>query len=617
MADAHRRSGGRKVPATPVNYAHNNYRWSTHRRDRPTHARGRVTTLIRGFLRPYSRQLGFLAALQVLQAAGNLYLPTLNADIINNGVLNVNLNYIWRTGGIMLGISVMLCLASLVSVRLSSFVSMSIGSDIRAAVYRRVQSFSVTELNRFGISSLTTRSINDVNQVQIFLQVTLGLMVISVVTALGAVVLAVRQGPKLSLLLVITVVVTLVLSGWAVRKLMPMFEYVQVKTDGLNHVLREQISGIRVIRAFLRTSTEEERFSRANTEITDATLRAGRVYALISPLVAIITNLSSVGVFWFGGKLVANGTLPIGNLTAFLLYILQILLYVGIGVTVLILFPRAAVGAQRIRQVIDTPSAIAEPTRPALPKRATGSVEFRHVIFGYAGSERPVLNDLTFAFSPGQTTAILGGTGSGKTTLINLIPRLLDSTEGTVLVNGVGVRKQSIDKLRAGIGLVPQTAYLFAGTVAGNLRFGKPDATDEELWHALEIAQARDFVTELPEQLGARVERGGVNLSGGQRQRLSIARALVRRPSVYLFDDCFSALDASTDARLRTALAPETTEASVVIVAQRVSTVMNSDQIIVLDSGSVAGIGTHTELLADCQTYQEIVASQLEGSSAE
>ncbi|GAA2000754.1 ABC transporter ATP-binding protein [Catenulispora subtropica] len=572
--------------------------------------------LIRTFLRPHARPLGFAAALQVLQAAGNLYLPILNADIVDHGVVKGDLGYIARAGAAMLGINVVLCVAALVSVRLSSWVAMAVGADLRAAVHGRVQSFSVVELNRFGVASLTTRSVNDVQQVQLFAQAALSLLVISTVTALGAVVLAVRQGPRLSLLLVGTLTAVLVLAGWVMVRLLPMFRSVQERTDGMNQVLREQIAGVRVARAFLRTGSERARFERANAGITGASLRAGRVFAVVTPLVLVIANLSGVGVLWFGGRLVADGSMPIGSLTAFLLYILQILLYVVIGVTVLTLLPRALASSHRIQEVLDTVPAVADPAEPVEPEAVTGAVAFRNVTFGYAGSERPVLDGLTLAFPPGRTTAILGGTGSGKTTLLNLVPRFLDATAGDVLVNGVAVGEQAAERLRAGIGLVPQAAYLFAGTVGDNLRFGRPDATDEQLWRALEVAQARDFVDALPGRLDARVERGGVNLSGGQRQRLSIARALVRQPSLYLFDDCFSALDAATDARLRAALSTETGDATVVIATQRAGTVLAADQIIVLDGGSVAGVGTHPELLADCPTYQQIIASQLEWGAA-
>lgn len=572
--------------------------------------------LIRTFLRPHARPLGFAAALQVLQAAGNLYLPILNADIVDNGVVKADLGHIARIGALMLGINIVLCVASLVSVRLSSWAATAVGADLRAAVHDRVRSFSVVELNRFGVASLTTRSVNDVQQVQVFAQAALSLLVISAVTALGAVVLAVRQGPRLSPLLVGTLAAVLVLAGWVMVRLLPMFRSVQVRTDGLNQVLREQIAGVRVARAFLRTGSERARFERANAGITDAQLRAGRVFAIVTPLVLVIANLSSVGVLWFGGRLVAGGSMPIGSLTAFLLYILQILLYVVIGVTVLTLLPRALASAHRIQEVLDTVPAIADPAEPVEPRDVTGAVAFRNVTFGYAGSERPVLDDLTLTFPPGRTTAILGGTGSGKTTLLNLVPRFLDATGGDVLVNGVAVGAQAAERLRAGIGLVPQAAFLFAGTVAGNLRFGRPEATEDELWRALETAQAADFVAALPGRLDARVERGGVNLSGGQRQRLSIARALVRRPSLYLFDDCFSALDAATDARLRAALSAETGDATVVIATQRAGTVAAADQIIVLDAGAVVGVGTHPELLADCRTYQQIIASQLEWGAA-
>ena len=579
-------------------------------------ARSRLIGLADTFLRPYSLRLGVIAIVQLVQSAGNLYLPTLNADIINNGVVRADLGHIGRVGAVMLAITVGLCVTSLISLSLCSWVSMSVGADIRTAVHGRVQSFSVIELNRFGISSLTNRAVNDVQQIQLFLQVAISVLLVSAVTITGAVILAVRQGPGLTLLLVTTMVAIVVVAGWVAVRLLPMFRSVQARTDNLNQVLREQISGVRVARAFLRTGWEEDRFEQANSDITAATLRAGRVFAPIIPLLTGITNLSSVAVFWFGGRLVVNGSMPIGNLSAFLLYIVQILTCVGIGVNVLVLLPRAVASAERIQQVINAVPAIADPPVPAVPDALTGAVEFRHVTYGYAGSERPVLNDLTFAFRPGQTSAILGGTGSGKTTLLNLVPRFLDSTEGAVLVNGIEVRAQLADQLRAGIGLVPQTAFLFAGTVAGNLRFGRPDATEEQLWRALEIAQAVDFVTSLPGGLDARVERGGVNFSGGQRQRLSIARALVRRPSLYLFDDCFSALDAITDARLRAALPAETGAATVVIATQRAATIIDADQIVVLEAGSITGIGTHHQLMAGCRTYQEIIASQLGGRSA-
>nr|WP_083977101.1 ABC transporter ATP-binding protein [Herbidospora sakaeratensis] len=574
-------------------------------------ARSRLAGPARAFLRPHTRRLGVIALLQVLQAAGNLALPSLTADIVNNGVVKADLGHIGQAGGVMLAVTVALCAASLVSLHQSAWVAMAVAADLRAAVHDRVQSFSVVEVHRFGVASLTTRTVNDVQQVQLFLQVALSLLGTAVVTTLGAAVLAVRQGPGLAFLLVSTLAVIMVVTGWVVIRLLPMFHAVQLGADRVNQVLDEQISGVRVTRAFLRTAWEKDRFGRANAAVTAATLRAWQVFALVIPLMMGVTSLSSVAVFWFGGELVANGSMPIGNLTAFLLYILQIMTYVVVGVTVLILLPRAVAGAERVQEVIGTVPAVADPPAPVVPETDGGGVEFRDVTFGYPGGERPVLTGLTFSFRPGRTNAVLGGTGSGKTTLLNLIPRFLDPTSGTVLVDGVAVPAQSAERLRAGIGLVAQTAHLFSGTIADNLRFGRPDATEEQMWRALEVAQIDDFVRGLPGRLEAPVERGGANLSGGQRQRLSIARAVVRRPNLYLFDDCFSALDAATDARLRAALLAETGDATVVVVAQRVGTVMHADQIVVLDAGSVAGIGTHDQLMAGCPTYREIVASQL------
>jgi len=572
---------------------------------------GTLSRLLRTFLRPYAGRVALVVLLLAIQAGGNLYLPNLNASIINKGIVDGDSAYIWRAGGVMLGIVFVLGVISVVTVYWASRVAMGVGADLRAAIYRRVQAFSAKEMNRFGIASLITRNVNDVQQIQIFLQMTLTLLVIAVIMSIGAVVLAVREGPALSLLLVVTLpVMALFIAGLLVA-LVPLLRTVQVKIDRINQVLREQITGIRVIRAFGRTGAEQERFADANDSITGTALRANRILAATMPVLLVISNLSSVGVIWFGARLVSEGSLSIGNMTAFLIYILQILLYTGIAVTVIVLIPRAVASAERVDQVLTAEPAVAEPAKPVRPAEVTGTVEFQNVTFGYAGSERPVLSELTFTFRPGQTSAIIGGTGSGKTTLLNLIPRFFDVTGGTVLVHGTDVREQAAEPLWATMGLVPQNAFLFAGTVASNLRFGKPDATDEELWRALGIAQAGDFVASMPGELEAAVSQGGRNLSGGQRQRLSIARAVVRQPSLYLFDDCFSALDAATDARLRAALLEEVRDASVVIVAQRVSTIMQADQIIVLDAGKVAGIGTHQQLLAGCAPYQEIVFSQL------
>jgi ABC-type multidrug transport system fused ATPase/permease subunit len=584
----------------------------------PRRARGwlLLTGLLRSFLRPYTKQVGIVLVTLMIQAAGTLYLPDLSANIIDDGVVKGDVDYIWGTGGIMLGIVFAQGVVAVMTAYWGSRISMGVGASMRAAIYRQVQNFSIRDMSRFGIPSLITRNINDVQQVQLFLQMALTQLIIAVITSVGAVILAVREGPTLSLLIVATVPVMIMLIVALVVLLVPLSRSLQGRIDRLNQILREQIAGVRVVRAFRRTSWEQDRFQDANADITRIALRVGRIFAVAAPAVLGIANLSSVGVIWFGGRLVSEGSMPIGNMIAFLIYILQILVYLLVAITVIVLIPRAVASAERITQVIDAIPDIIDPSGPVIPARTTGTVEFRDMTFGYPGSERPVLTDLSFIFAPRQTSAIIGGTGSGKTTLLNLIPRFIDATSGAVLVNGTDVRLQSAEQLRSGIGLVPQAAFLFAGTVASNLRFGMPEATDEELWRALDIAQALDFVSSMPGQLNAPIHQRGTNVSGGQRQRLAIARALVRRPSLYLFDDCFSALDAATDARVRSALSAEVGGAAVVIVAQRVSTIMHADQIIVLDAGAVAGIGTHQQLLADCGHYREIVASQLGAGAA-
>jgi ABC-type multidrug transport system fused ATPase/permease subunit len=567
--------------------------------------------LLRMYLRPYRGQVAVVVALLVVQTVGNLYLPNLNADIINNGVVKGNLGYILRTGGVMLAIALVLGVVAIVAVYWASRVAMGAGADIREAVFTRVQGFSAREINRFGTPSLINRNTNDIQQIQLFLQMALTLMVIAPIMSVGGVILAIREGAALSPLLAVTVPVMALVLGVVLVMVVPQFRSMQAKLDRINEVLREQITGVRVIRAFVRGRSERERFSDANADLTATALRVNRIFALTLPAMMAILNLSSVAVLWFGGRLVSEGSMPIGNLTAFLAYIMQILIAVMMAVMMVILLPRAVASAERVEQVLDTVPAIADPSRPSIPAQVSGLVEFRHVTFAYPGSERPVLHDLSFALEPGETSAIIGGTGSGKTTVLDLIPRFFDATDGTVLANGLDVRDQDLEALWSTIGLVPQSAFLFSGTVASNLRFGKPEATEVELWRALEIAQARDFVAAMSGGLDAEIDQGGTNVSGGQRQRLSIARALVKRPALLLFDDCFSALDASTDARLRAALKLATREAAVVIVAQRVSTIMHADRIIVLDNGQIAGIGTHPELLASCDPYREIVASQL------
>ena len=563
------------------------------------------------YLRPYAAPVTLVVSLLLIQSIANLYLPNLNADIINNGVTKGDIGYIWRIGAIMLALAVVVGILAIVAVYFASGASMGFGRDVRRAVFERVQQFSATEMNRFGTPSLITRNTNDVQQVQLFVQTALTLLVTAPIMLVGGIILAVRENVTLSAILIVILPLMIAIFAILMYFAIPLFQSMQRKIDRITEVLREQITGVRVIRAFNRTPYERDRFEAANADLTGTALRVNRIFALALPALLAIMNLSSVAVVWFGGHLIDSGQMPVGNLIAFLAYILQIMFAVMMAVFMVIFIPRAIASAVRLEAVLQTRPAITDPEQPIEPAAMTGAVEFRDVTFGYPGGEKPVLHGLSFELRPGATTAIIGGTGSGKTTLLNLIPRFFDVTEGTVVVNGVDVRQQPLETLWSSIGLVPQQAYLFRGTVADNLRFGKDDATDAQLWHALEVAQARDFVAAMPEQLQAPVDQGGTNLSGGQRQRLAIARALVRRPPLYLFDDCFSALDAGTDARLRSALKPEARDAAVVIVAQRVSTILSADQIIVLDAGRIVGVGTHQELMSTTEAYREIVASQL------
>jgi ATP-binding cassette subfamily B multidrug efflux pump len=570
-----------------------------------------ILRLLQTYMRPYARAVMLVVVLLLVQSVANLYLPNLNADIINNGVLKGDTNYIWRTGGIMLGISVGLGVISIVAVYWASRVSMGVGRDLRGALFEKVQLFSARDMNHFGTATLITRNTNDVQQLQLFLQMALTILVIAPIMGIGGVIMALYEDVSLSLVLVVVVPLMAVVVVVMLSLAVPLFQSMQVKIDRINRVLREQITGIRVIRAFVRTRQERQRFEMANADLTSTALRVNRIFVFAMPALMVIMNLSSVAVLWFGGHLIDSGGMPIGNLTAFLSYILQILLAVMMGVMVFILVPRAVASAARIQEVLSTEPSVSDPADLKVPLVSRGMVEFRDATFGYPGGERPVLRGVSFVLQPGQTTAIIGGTGAGKTTLLNLIPRFFDVTSGAVVIDGVDVRDQALEALWSTIGLVPQRAYLFGGTVAENLRFGREDATETELWHALEVAQARDFVESMPGKLDAPIDQGGSNVSGGQRQRLAIARAIVKRPAVYLFDDCFSALDAATDSRLRGALRAETTASTVVIVAQRVSTIMYAERIIVLEDGQVVGIGTHNELVAGCMQYREIVASQL------
>ncbi|MDO8879632.1 MAG: ABC transporter ATP-binding protein [Coriobacteriia bacterium] len=563
------------------------------------------------FLKPYRVQLTFVMVLLLMQAIGNLYLPDLNADIINNGVAKADTAYVIRIGVVMLGVTLLLGIASIVSVYWGAKAAMAFGRDVRHAVFRRVQDFSLAEMNRFGAPSLITRTTNDVQQVQMVVAMGLNVMVIAPFMAVGGIIMAVRQDVPLSGLIAVVVPLLAVIIALMARKALPLFKTMQLRVDRVNQVMREKLTGIRVIRAFVRSDYEARRFDEANRDLSETMLAVGRLFALIMPTVMAVFNLSLVATMWFGGLRIASGEMPIGNLTAFLTYIMQILMSVMMATVMFVMVPRAAASAERINEVLDTEPEIADPADPVVMAEHHGTVEFMDVEFRYPGAESAVLCSVTFAAVPGETTAVVGSTGSGKSTLINLIPRFYDITGGRLLVDGVDSRDMTQEHLWSLIGFIPQKAFLFSGTVASNLRYGREDATDEELWHALEVAQAATFVHALPEGLDAPIAQGGANLSGGQRQRLAIARALVKRPPIYIFDDSFSALDFATDAALRTALARDTANATVIIVAQRVSTIMHADRIIVLDEGTIVGSGTHSELMETCETYVEIVRSQL------
>ncbi|MEU4445519.1 ABC transporter ATP-binding protein [Actinosynnema sp. NPDC050801] len=575
-----------------------------------------LSRLLITHLRPYRRELTAVLVLQLIGTIASLYLPSLNADIIDFGIAAGDTGYILSTGGWMVVVSVIQILSSVGAVYYSARVAMSFGRDVRAAVFHRVGEFSAREVATLGPSSLITRTTNDVQQVQLLVVMGCTMLVNAPIMCVAGIVMALREDVGLSWLLVVCIPALAISIGLIVVRMVPQFRLMQERIDEVNRVLREQLSGIRVVRAFVRERAETRRFADVNEALTDTALRVGRLQALIFPVVMLLLNASSVAVLWFGAYRVDTGEMQIGALTAFLSYLMQILMAVMFATFISMMIPRASVSAERINEVLDTESSVQPPTAPLLDLPRQASVEFRGAEFRYPGADEPVLRDIGFRAEAGQRTAIIGSTGTGKTTLLNLVPRLIDVTGGGVLVNGTDVREIDIDALCSRIGLVPQRPYLFTGTVASNLRYGKPDATDEELWEALEIAQARDFVADMPGGLDAEIAQGGTNVSGGQRQRLSIARALVRKPDIYLFDDAFSALDLSTDARLRAALRPHTRDAVVVIVAQRVSTILDADRIVVLDDGNVVGIGTHHELLDSCPTYVEIVESQLTSEQA-
>ncbi|MEU3842312.1 ABC transporter ATP-binding protein [Streptomyces sp. NPDC028635] len=572
--------------------------------------------LLRTYLRPYKKPIALLVGLQFLQTCATLYLPTLNADIIDNGVVNGDTGYILGHGALMIGISLAQVVCNIGAVYFGARTASALGRDVRGAVFDRVQSFSAREVGHFGAPSLITRTTNDVQQVQMLALMTFTLMVSAPIMCVGGIVLALGLDVPLSGVLVAVVPVLAICVTLIVRRLRPLFRAMQVRLDTVNRVLREQITGNRVIRAFVRDDYEQERFRKANTDLTAMALGTGNLLALMFPIVMTVVNVSSIAVVWFGAHRIDSGGMQIGDLTAFLAYLMQIVMSVMMATFMFMMVPRAEVCAERVQEVLETESSVVPPLAPVSELRRHGHLEIRGAGFRYPGAEEPVLKAIDLVARPGEVTAVIGSTGSGKSTLLGLVPRLFDATDGEVLVDGVDVREVEPQLLARTVGMVPQKPYLFAGTVASNLRYGNPDATDEELWHALEVAQAKDFVTKLEGGLEAPIAQGGTNVSGGQRQRLAIARTLVQRPEIYLFDDSFSALDYATDAALRAALGRETAEATVVIVAQRVSTIRDADRIVVLDEGRVVGSGTHHELMADNETYREIVLSQLTEAEA-
>ncbi len=572
--------------------------------------------LLRTHLAPYKKWLAAVAALQFVGTVAALYLPSLNADIIDHGVVTGDTGYIVRRGVEMLAISLVQIVCAVAAVYFSARTAMSFGRDVRTAIFHRVGSFSNREVQHFGAPSLITRETNDVQQVQTFVLMAGTLLVAAPIMLVGGLVMAMREDLGLSWLVAVVVPVLIGSVAFVASRMVPYFRQVQTRIDEVNRLLREQITGVRVVRAFARERHETERFAVANDDLTAVATSAGRWMATMFPTVMLIINVSSVAVLWYGGHRVDNGEMQVGALTAFLSYLVQILMSVMMGTFALIMVPRSAVCADRIIEVLDTESSVVPPAEPVTSLEVRGRLELDGVEFAYPGADQPVLRDVSFTAERGRTVAVIGSTGAGKSTLVNLVPRLFDVTAGEVRVDGVDVRRLEPDLLWSVIGLVPQKAYLFSGSVADNLRYGKLDATEDEMWAALEIAQAADFVRAMEGGLEAAIAQGGTNVSGGQRQRLAIARAVIKRPEIYLFDDAFSALDLTTDARLRAALAPVTRDATVVIVAQRVSTIRDADLILVLEDGLVVGRGTHDELLADCTTYQEIVASQLSAEEA-
>jgi ATP-binding cassette subfamily B protein len=578
-----------------------------------------LTRVLRKFLAPYRNTLLAVVGLQFVATVAALYLPSLNADIIDNGVLKHDNTYIWRHGGLMLAVSLIQVVFAIAGVFFGAKVAAAFGRDVRGSLFHQVTSYSAREVNELGAPSLITRITNDVTQVGMLVLMACTLFVAAPIMTVGGIIMALREDVGLSAILIFSIPALVLAVTLVVRKMIPTFRLVQERIDRVNQVLREQITGIRVVRAFVREPQEVERFGGANDDLTETSLTAGRLMAVMFPTIMVVLNVSTVAVIWVGGDRIADRQMQLGALIAFMSYLAQILMSLMMASFMAMMVPRAAVCAERVQEVLDVESSVAPATDAIteLPTPVGGtSLELRDVGFHYPGAEEPVLSHISLEVRPGTTTAIIGSTGSGKTTLLNLIPRLFDVTSGQVLIDGVDIRQLDLELLWSRIGLVPQKPYLFSGTVASNLRHSKPDATDDEIWAALTVAQAADFVRAMPGQLDEPITQGGTNVSGGQRQRLAIARALVRKPQIYLFDDSFSALDLATDARLRAALAPHTAEAAVVIVAQRVSTIAHADQILVLEDGQTVGLGTHRELLETCETYAEIVSSQMTAEEA-
>lgn len=568
------------------------------------------------YLKPHWKLLVGVVVFQVLQVAATLYLPALNADIIDNGVITGDTEYILRIGAVMLVITLAQIVAAVVAVYFGAKAAMALGRDLRAAVFSRVGTFSEREVAGFGAPSLITRSTNDVQQVQMLVLTSATMMVAAPLLSIGGVIMAMQQDVELSWIIAVSVPVLLLAVFLIVSRMVPLFRVMQVRIDGVNRVLREQLTGIRVVRAFVREPVETRRFADVNDQVTDSALRTGRLMALMFPTVMVVLNASGVAVIWFGAFRIDAGSMQVGTLIAFLSYLMQILMAVMMATFMVVMIPRASVSGDRIAEVLHTQSSVVPPTHPIIETNGSGEVVLERVGFAYPNAELPVLTDISFVAKPGQTTAVIGSTGSGKSTLINLIPRLFDATEGTVRFDGVDVRELAPEVLWGEIGLIPQKPFLFSGTVKSNLQYGKPDASDEELWRALEIAQAKAFVMAMPGGLDAEISQGGSNVSGGQRQRLAIARALVKQPRLYVFDDSFSALDLKTDAALRQSLKQNMGSATVIMVAQRVSTIKNADQILVIEDGRIVGRGTHEQLLESSETYREIVDSQLSAEEA-